>query len=229
MAVEGEGVRLYLSSFRLGDHPEELSRLVGGDKQTAVVFNAVDGADDETRTVHLGHEFDLLRSIGLEPTELDLREYFGLHDGEQAIVSRLEGMGLVWVRGGNTFVLRRAAAASGFDRAVSDLLGRDALVYGGYSAGVCMLAPTLSGIELCDDPHETPNGYEGLARAVDGLGLLPFAVAPHFRSPGHPETAMVDDVVEWFLDHRIPFVALRDGDAIVQEGTAMRVLPGTHR
>lgn len=221
-------MRLYLSSFRLGDHPEELARIVGDTTRTAVVCNAIDGADEETRSTSLGQELDLLRSVGLQPTELDLREHFGLDDGGESVAARLDGVGLVWVRGGNTFVLRRAAAASGFDRAVADLLGRDALVYGGYSAGVCMLAPTLAGIELCDDPDVTPDGYEGLARAADGLGLLPFAVAPHFRSPGHPETAFIDDVVEWYLDHRVPFVALRDGDVIVQEGDARRVLPGTH-
>ncbi len=87
-----------------------------------------------------------------------------------------------------------------------------------------MLAPTGHRATI-----RTPNGYEGLAHAVDGLGLLPFAVAPHFRSPGHPETAFIDDVVEWYLDHRIPFVALRDGDVIVQEGASRRVLPSTHR
>lgn len=165
--------------------------------------------------------------MGLQPSELDLREYFGLGDGGQAVVSRLNDTGLLWVRGGNSFVLRKAAAASGFDRAVPELLSRDALVYGGYSAGVCLLAPTLAGIELCDDPHETPDGYEGLPHDIDGLAVLPFAVAPHFRSPDHPETALVDEVVESFLEHRIPFVALRDGDVILQNATGVRVLPCT--
>lgn len=222
-------MRLYLSSFRLGDHPEELSRLVGENTRTAVVFNAADGYDDADRHARLGHELDLLRSIGLQPFELDLREHFGLGDGGQALAARLTDTGLLWVRGGNAFVLRRAAAASGFDRAVPELLNRDALVYGGYSAGACLLAPTLAGIELCDDPQETPAGYEGLPHETTGLGVLPFAVAPHFRSPEHPESAAVEDVVEWFLEHRLPFVALRDGDVMLREGTAVRVLPGRGR
>lgn len=222
-------MRLYLSSFRLGDHAEELAKLVGENKRTAVVFNAADGYDVADREARLDQELDLLKSVGLQPVELDLREYFGGGDGGQAVLSRLDGIGLVWVRGGNTFVLRKAVAASGFDRAVSELLDRDAVVYGGYSAGVCLLAPTLAGIELCDDPDEVPEGYEGLAHHVDGLGLLPFAVAPHFRSPEHPESAVMDEVVEAFLEHRTPFVALRDGDVIIQDGTAVRVLPGRPR
>jgi dipeptidase E len=217
-------VRLYLSSFRLGDHAEELVRLVGENKRTAVVHNAVDGYDEAERNARLVQEFDLLRSVGLQPVELDLREYFGLDDGGREVLSRLDGIGLLWVRGGNSFVLRRAAAASGFDRAVSELLRRDQLVYGGYSAGVCLLAPTLAGIEQCDDPEETPVGYEGIPHEVHGLGILPFAVAPHFRSPEHPETAVIEEVVEWFLEHRIPFVALRDGDVIIQNGATPRVL-----
>lgn len=123
-------------------------------------------------------------------------------------------------------MLRKAAAASGFDLTVSELLSQDALVYGGYSAGACLLAPSLAGIDLCDDPDEAPDGYQGIARRDDGLGVLPYAVAPHFRSLGHPETALVDTVVEWFLDHRVPFVALRDGDVIVQDGEVPRVLVG---
>jgi hypothetical protein len=31
-------VRLYLSSFRMGDHPEHLAALVGGDGRRAVVI-----------------------------------------------------------------------------------------------------------------------------------------------------------------------------------------------
>lgn len=219
-------MRLYLSSFRLGDSREELLRLVGQNTRTAVVFNAADAYGPVDRQERLDQEVARLRSAGLDPEELDLREYFGRHDGPQALVARLRGFGLVWVRGGNAFVLRKAAAASGFDLAVSELLGQDALVYGGYSAGVCLLTPSLAGIDLCDDPDATPDGYEGLARRDDGLGVLPYAVAPHFRTPTHPETALVDQVVEWFLDHRVPFVTLRDGDVIVQDGDVPRVLVG---
>ena len=38
-------MRLYLSSFRMGDHPEHLAALVGGDdRKAAVIANALDDA-----------------------------------------------------------------------------------------------------------------------------------------------------------------------------------------
>jgi dipeptidase E len=209
-------MRLYLSSFRLGDHPDRLLDLVGDDRRTAVVCNAIDGLDEGERKERVEAEVAALGDLGMDAEELDLRAYFGT-DGT-AIRDHLRGYGVVWVRGGNTFVLRRAAAASGFDRAIVDLLAGDALVYGGYSAGVCLLAPSLAGIDLCDDTDEEPPGYEGIAGSPDGLGVLPFAVAPHHRSPDHPETDVMDRVVAWFVDQRVPFVALRDGDVLIQDG-----------
>ena len=41
-------MRLYLSSFRMGDHPEHLAALVGGDGRSSVVIaNAMDDAPAE--------------------------------------------------------------------------------------------------------------------------------------------------------------------------------------
>ena len=47
----------------------------------------------------------------------------------------------------------------------------------------------------------------------EGLALYPFCIAPHFRSD-HPETKLIDQSVEYFIEKKIPFVALRDGEAI---------------
>ena len=43
-------MRLYLSSFQLGDHPEHLAALVGGNGRNAVVIaNAMDDAPAQMR------------------------------------------------------------------------------------------------------------------------------------------------------------------------------------
>src|SRR5215468_951161 len=48
--VGGKAVRLYLSSFRMGDHPEHLMGLVGGDRRHKVVIaNAMDDAPPDVR------------------------------------------------------------------------------------------------------------------------------------------------------------------------------------
>lgn len=73
-----------------------------------------------------------LRQLGYTPEVLDLREYAGR---EAELERKLAEFPLVWVRGGNTFVLRAQFARSGADRALPRLLAADALVYAGYSAG----------------------------------------------------------------------------------------------
>jgi dipeptidase E len=73
---------------------------------------------------------------------------------------------------------------------IVELLRRDAIVFAGYSAGPCVLAPSLAGLELVDDPEEVQETY-GVAPIYTGLGILDFAFVPHFESPGHPET---DDI-----------------------------------
>jgi len=57
----------------------------------------------------------------------------------------------------------------------------------------------------------------------DCLHLLPYAFAPHYKSD-HPESADVDRSVEYFIDNHIPFVALRDGEAMVVNGEACEVI-----
>jgi dipeptidase E len=212
-------MRLYLSSFRNGNQPEELLRLLGGGRRTALLMNAVDFLDPTAREAQTHQEMELLRSIGLDPTELDLRRYFGKPDELQEAVQPFD---LVWVRGGNCFVLRRAFRHSGMDELTTELLARDALVYGGYSAGIDMLTPSLHGAELVDDPTIVPAGYDS-AIIWECLGLVPYAIAPHYKSD-HPESAAVDKSVEYFIDHHIPFVALRDGEAIVVDGGAQKVV-----
>jgi dipeptidase E len=119
----------------------------------------------------------------------------------------------VWVTGGNSFVLRRAMRQSGFDEIASVLVRDGVLVYGGYSAGAVVATPTLKGIDLDDDPDELPDEYA--AEVIwDGLGLYPKSIAPHYKSD-HPESAIIDRVVEYFAANAMPYVTLRDGEAIV--------------
>jgi len=206
-------MRLYLSSFRLGNKPEQLLALLAGRKRTAIIQNAMDFSGSEDRAASLKREVIDLKNIGLEPTEIDLRSYFCKPDELKQTLSRFD---LVWVRGGNAFILRRAFRQSGADKAIKELLESDTLVYGGYSAGIDMLTPSLHGAELVDDPNIVPDGYES-SIIWDCLGVLSYTIAPHYKSD-HPESAAVDRSVEHLIDNHIPFMALRDGEAIVKNG-----------
>ena len=186
-------------------HPGARSPRVG------VIQNALDCYTDLTRRrVELAREFGELASIGLSPEELDLRMYFGKQDKLRQQIAEL---GYLWVVGGNTFVLRKAFAQCGFDSIIQDLCRREDFIYAGYSAGVCVLGPTLHGIHLADDPDAVATGYaEGII--WEGLKLLPYCIAPHYKSDHH-ETELIDLSVAYYIDHKIPFVALRDGEALV--------------
>jgi hypothetical protein len=63
-----------------------------------------------------------------------------------------------------------------------DLLAADALVYAGYSAGACVLSPTLRGLEIVDDAGTVMRIY-GSEPVWDGLALLKEAFVPHYQSP----------------------------------------------
>jgi dipeptidase E len=209
-------MRLYLSSFRLGNQPRRLVDLAKADNRAAVVLNACDFLSDEERQTRVQQELAALQALGFRATELDLRHYFANRDRERELGALLATHGLVWVRGGNSFVLRRATHASGFDGVIRTLLERDAIVYGGFSAAIAVLTPSLHGVELVDDPYSIPVGYDP-AVVWEGLGVLPYAVAPHYKSE-HPKSAAMDAVVQYYVDNRVPFRVLRDGEVIVVNG-----------
>jgi dipeptidase E len=212
-------MKLYLSSFRNGNNPEELLKLLGKGRKTALIFNAQDWKNADDRAADLAQEVERLKSIGLDPTEVDLKNYF---DNSDHLKETLATFDLIWVRGGNVFVLRRAFKQSGADVAVATLVASEAIVYGGYSAGVDILQPHLHGIELVDDPNVVPDGYSNDI-IWECLGLIPYCVAPHYKSD-HPESADIDKTVEFYINNHIPFIALRDGEAIVIEGDAQKIV-----
>lgn len=201
-------MNLYLSSYRIGERSEELKALARNSR-AAVIVNALDNMSSDVRVSVSQREFEDLQSLGFEPTELDLRNYF---DSDHEIAGALEGVGLVWVTGGNTFLLRKAFRASGIDRFLHANKAGE-IVYGGYSAGICILSPTLRGLEIVDDAAASAEGYPQTT-IWEGLGLIPFSIAPHYKSD-HPESEQVDATVEYFIEHKIPFIALRDGEVEV--------------
>jgi len=213
-------VRLYLSSFHLGDHPARLLELAGHGRRLALVANAMDGASSDVRQAGVEGEVAELTSLDFLVSEIDLR------DGREA-AAQLPKADVIWVRGGNVFVLRRALADSGADAVILDLLKRDDVVYAGYSAGVCVLAPDLRGLERVDDVTELLNPI------YDGLGILDRPVVPHVDSPGHPEThdcnALSVDLTSAGCRHW----ALSDGEVLLMRDDAIERLgrsrPSTYR
>lgn len=133
-------MRLYLSSFRLGCCPERLVALAGVGRRLAVVANAMDAQPADERRVGVAREVAALTPLGFAVDELDLREVT-----PASAADALARFDVVWLRGGNVFVLADALEASGVGAALVERLAADTIVYAGDSAGPCVLAPTLDG------------------------------------------------------------------------------------
>ncbi len=205
-------MKLYLSSYRLGNNPERLADMFGENKHIAVIDNAIDDSTPEERQEKFAIESEYLTALSLQPQEIDLRNYFGK---EKELREKLEEFGGVWVRGGNTFVLRRAFAYSGFDKILDELKQNKDFVYGGYSAGICILAPDLHAYDIVDSPNIVPEGYKSEI-IWDGMGFFDYYIEPHYKSD-HPESELIEKEVEYLEKNHLPFKTLHDGDVIIEE------------
>jgi dipeptidase E len=212
-------LRLYLSSFDIGNRPDELVALAPQGR-VGLVMNALDNRP-QGRTAWRTRQADRLQELGFAVEELDLRDFFG---SPETVGLRLDGLDMVWINGGNTFILRRAMRASGFDRAIVDRLRGDRIAYAGFSAATVILAPSLRGLEIVDDPADVPPGYPE-PTDWEGLAILPFSVVVHWRS-NHAESAAVEGEAAFYEREGIAYRTLRDGQALVVSGPidTMRVV-----
>ncbi len=211
-------MRLYLSSHRIGDSAGALLAMLGNaaGARAAVIANGFDAMPEAAREIYREEIFDpaaALGALGIAAEPLDLRAYFG---DAAALRRRLSAFDLVWVSGGNAFVLRRAMQQSQFDRVVGDLLEEDNLIYAGDGAGAVVAGPNLRGLELNDDPFEVPDGYNEYL-VWTGLGLIAFTIVPHFRC-NRPESAGAERLVNYLRARRLPYRALSDGEVVVAAG-----------
>jgi len=213
-------MRLFLSSDKFGDRIDLLVGLVGQGAKVAVISNALDlippaSREAYARTVH--DPVAALNAAGLTASALDLRDYFG---ASEALAPVLEGLDMVWVTGGNAFLLRRAMRQSGFDRVAPPLIRGDKLAYGGWSAGAVVACPNLKGIEYMDDPSQVAPGYDP-APVFDGLDLIPFHLVPHYDC-GHAEGPAAEKVTMYLLDQAMPYRTMRDGDVLIRDAGGIR-------
>lgn len=204
-------MKFYLSSHRLGRETEKLKKLLPTGKKLGFIPNALDHVGDEARKESNKRAAKDLTDIGIEVEMLDLKKYF---NKQEELKKKIDELGGIWVRGGSVFVLRQAMKLSGLDEILIEM-DREDFFYGGYSAGGCILSPDFRGwIELVDDPNLFPYGDSEVM--FDGLGLIDYAFVPHYRS-NHHESEAVEKAVEYLIENKILFKALRDGEVIIKE------------
>ena len=213
-------MKLYLSSYKLGNETETLKKwLASTDKRVGYVPNAFDftSMPPENRIKHMDFDMNGLKSLGFTVEVLDFRDYFGKKEG---LREKLKILDMLWVSGGNTFVLRQAMHLSGFDQLTKELQEREDFVYGGYSAGCCVLSPTLKGLQTVDEPYDYP--YEGLKETIwEGLGVIDYMFLPHYDSD-HPESEKIAEEVVYCQENELPYKTVRDGEVVLVEKCSFR-------
>lgn len=100
---------------------------------------------------------------------------------------------------------------SGFDEYLKTIKDNKNYLYAGYSAGICVLAKDLHGLDVCDNPIINPYGIDTI---WNGLGYFDYIFLPHYKSD-HKETKLIDDSVEYCNNNNIKYKTLRDGDVII--------------
>ena len=204
-------MKLYLSSYKIGRETGKFLRMLNGKKKIGYIPNALDFATDEERR-NKSEQGDIqeLNSLGLEIERIDLREYFGK---EEELREKISKIGAVYVRGGNVFVLRQAMKLSGLDNIILSIKDKN-FVYSGYSAGCCVLSPSLKSFKIVDNPKVFP--YELKRNIWKGLGLISYNFLPHFDSD-HAESADVNKELKYCKEKGLPYKTVRDGEVVIVE------------
>ncbi len=205
-------MRLYLSSLGVGDHPAHLVEVTGAAATVGVVLNAIDDRPSSDQELAWEIERDELEHLGLRPVRLDLRDPSSLE--------QVETINSLWVRGGNTFVLRAAMAQHGADAIIRRRTLDSSLGYAGYSAGAVVLVHDLATIAGIDDPHAA-----GPDPIMTGLGILDRPLVPHVDSTAYEEGRRCAALDHQLTADGVEHHALRDGDALATTTGPLRLIP----
>ncbi len=210
-------MKLYLSSYRIPDSQAliALTDKTAEDIRVALIPNAKDYYAERARNVKLQESIEYFRSRGLASEVVDLREY----RNPDELRRTLQAYDVIWAVGGNTFCLRHEMQASGFDIVVKDLL-EQGIVYGGDSAGACVVGTTLKGLEGADDP--------AFSESViwEGLALVPHFILPHVDNLLFAEDTTA---VRALYKDDPSLLELTDSQAFVVGGDKTQLITGTRQ
>lgn len=207
-------MKLYLSSYKLGQDIEVLQDwLKDHDNKIGLIINSRDVfPDGERKTIGIENDAKELEELGFSVEIVDLKKYFGKKEELEGLFDRVHAF---FALGGNAFTLRRAMKFSGFDEVLKEHVDDDNILYGGYSAGICVLCKDLQAIAVMDDPDIDP--YNSNMPAIyEGVGLIDEVIIPHFESD-HKETELANKAVEYCKQNNLEYITLHDGEVIIKD------------
>jgi dipeptidase E len=196
-------MRLFLSSQDFGNYANVAAQMAGPNKKAIFIKNAQDNEPPEVRNF----------------SNSEKQKMF-----EEQLEEKIMQAGSFWSSGGNTFILRRAMKSSGLDGVLKKLLAEDKILYGGWSAGACIAASDLHGVEFGDFPQPdiVPKEYPIKETIWNGLNLVQFMVVPHCNSDWFGKEAQM--CIKYLTEHDLPYQALEDGQVFVVDGEKQELL-----
>lgn len=214
-------MRLYLASHNFGPYTDELLKLVGEGRKALFIENARDYYPDERRANDLKEKLGMMSELGFDVEELDLRNYFG-KPGELREFLDSYQPDLIYVSGGNVFLLATAYHLSGFDEILREDLAKDKYAYGGFSAGIMSICKTIKfyGHDHLV-PERVPEVY-GVDAVLNGVGLVDYQLIPHADEPKHLETTK--EYINRIESAGVKALPLNQEAVIIINGDEQRIL-----
>ncbi|RBP64260.1 dipeptidase E [Brevibacterium sanguinis] len=208
-------MRLLLLSLGVGAVPDFISAQVGRPAAEVRIGYLDDAAGPFSGEWFVAAEREQLAGLGYSLVDLTAADF----ESADSFAEALAGVDVLYVCGGNTFVLLAALRRCGCDAVLVDRVRRG-LPYIGASAGSIITGPSLEPISLMDDPAEAPHLTDH-----SGLGLIDTVVIPHADGalPPYPPELITAIAEEYAADHRLTFLA--DDQALLVEDSSLRTIP----
>lgn len=121
----------------------------------------------------------------------------------------------IYVSGGNTFYLLQELKKSNTDQLLAEEIEKGK-IYIGVSAGIMILSPDISYVQLIDDCTKAPDLTD-----FTGLGIVPFYPLPHFKS--EPFSEIIDKVIEHY-ENQISLIVISNSQAIEMDESQQKIV-----
>lgn len=163
----------------------------------AYITTAGKGSNDKT---YLENHREMMKKEGIAFEELDIEG-----KTENELRELLKDKNAVYVEGGNTFYLLKAARESGFDKVIKELIEKG-VPYIGSSAGSYIACPT---IEMATWKPKQKDRFG--VTDFTAMNLVPFLVVAHY------ESEFAEVLKEKISQTKYETKLLKDGQAILVE------------
>lgn len=205
-------MNLYLSSFRIGNEFNYLKNWIRENNNKILLIPNARDVREKTQEEKdfLNYDIESLEKLGFDVTILDLKEFFNKESELEKYITD-NNFHTFYTIGGNVFSLRMAMKLSGFDKFIEKIKDKNNFLYAGYSAGVCVLSPTLDGYDIVE---KEKNPYNGQTIPREGLKIIEYCIVPHYKS-NHRSSSLINEVIKYYNSKRIQYRVLKDGEVII--------------